>query len=141
MSKISHDDDCSLFYSERCNCTASEPPFAFASIPTDFLHDDDWREFDQLHAAAASFLRNRNLRRELQYMETTGKASGLNPNYVTQRIAELRALGVATLEEEALANAGCSSLPGAAEDGRTSIATRAKASAADCLGMGDTTKL
>jgi hypothetical protein len=40
-----------------------------------------------------------------------------------------------------MANAGYGSLPGAAEDERTSMAARAKVSAADCLGMGGTTKL
>ena len=112
-----------------------------STIPVNFLHDDDWREFDRRHAAAASFLRSRNLRRELQYMKTVGKASGLNPNYVAQRIAEMRALGIMTMEEEAATDADYSSLPGAAEDERTSMAAHAKLSAADCLGMGGTTKL
>ena len=52
---------------------------------------------------------------------------------VNTRSPKLVGLGERALSEN--------SLPGAAEDERTSMAARAKLSAADCLGMGGTTKL
>ena len=123
---VRHDDGCASWYSDICNCTASEPPHARQSIPIDFLHNEDWAKFGLEWPRAAAFLRARNLSRELQYMETTGKASGLNASYVAHRIAELRGLGIVTVEEVELANAGYSSLPGAAEDERTSMAAHRK---------------
>lgn len=91
---IRHEDHCSSWYSSKCDCQESRPPHAHRSINTDFLHDADWLELESSHPAAATFLRGRNNSRELQYMETVGKASGLNPDYVAHRIAELRTLGV-----------------------------------------------
>ena len=97
MSEIRHEDHCSSWYSNSCNCAESKPPYAHQSIQTDFLHNEDWAELDRKFPDAVAFLRQQNLIRELQYMEGTGTASGLNAEYVKQRIVELRALGVSNV--------------------------------------------
>jgi hypothetical protein len=97
MKEICHDDNCSNWYSNTCNCTASQPPYARQAIQTDFLYNEDWAELEQCFPTTVAFLRGRNLVRELQYMEGTGTASGLNADYVKRRITELRALGVSNI--------------------------------------------